>query len=154
MNISGVKGYYRALRAAEESAGKERLLNELRAMYSKAAAREPAGSASPVGLSQKVIWLMGEESIAEECLIQGVMQMKRIHCLKRQVGSVGTPAKRHIVTEDGEDFGIHYRFKPCGRCRHWLTETEYKDTRRWLKWRGGWDGRLACSETSVMTEAS
>ncbi len=144
MFLTGVHGIYKALKAAEEKGRAER--RSASQKESRPVRRDTSGSAS-----QKIMGLCSDSSIIGECLIRGIITMKRIHCLKYQVGSVNQPARRHILIDDKAQFGIHHRFRQCIKCRHWLTEEEWKQARRMLEACGGWDEFQVAARTTGTT---
>lgn len=144
MNMTGVHGIWRAIKDAENQPLIDRR-NETNLQHKQDYLKLKANATpAPATLSGRILYLSSERSIAEECQLSGVITMKRIHCMMRQIGSVDRPVKRYALTDEGERLGPNYRFKPCFGCRHWLTEEEYSQARQMLAACGGdWDQFLA-----------
>lgn len=139
MQLTGVHGIYKAIKAAESIPHYRRIAAEIRASEQARAEMIARRTPMPSEIPAKILNLATDESMAEECRMTGVSIMKRIHCLKYQAGSVNQPAQRNVVTEDSQQFGFRFRFKKCVECRHWLTADEWKIVRQILAASGGWD---------------
>lgn len=139
MKITGVHGYYKALMGAERFKEYRRIASEFKERDQARANMIAERTAMPETVPAKIRKLSTDDNLAHECMLPGVTIMKRIHCLKYQVGTVNNPKQRNIVTEEGEHYGIHHRYKVCAQCRHWLTEDEWKLVRQMLQACGGWD---------------
>jgi hypothetical protein len=139
MNMTGVHGIWRAIKDAEALRSRALRAEAFRDHQADYLSRRAKDTSRPA-ITGRVAYLASDQSIAEECLLSGVITMKRIHCLQRQIGSVSKPAKRYVVTEEGASLGPHYRYKPCRGCQHWLEEDEYAAARQLLTaCRGQWD---------------
>ena len=139
MNIVGVHGYYKAAKAAEGLAGSARVAAEFRERDQARASMIASRTVMPDSVPAKIRKQATDESIADQCGLPGMSIMKRIHCLKYQVGAANSPARRHILTDDGNPLGTHHRYRSCLKCKYWLTEEEWKVARQMLEACGGWD---------------
>lgn len=139
MQLTGVHGIYKAIKAAEALPHYRRIAAEIKASDQARAEMIARRTPMPSEIPAKIRDLATDESLAEECRMTGVTIMKRIHCLKYQAGSINQPAQRNVVTEYGQQFGFRFRFKKCVECRHWLTADEWKIVRQILAASGGWD---------------
>lgn len=139
MQLTGVHGIYKALKAAESLPQYRRIAEEFRTHDQARTEMISRRTAMPENIPSKIRKLSTDDSLAEECLHPGVTIMKRIHCLKYQAGSVNQPTQRNTVTEEGDEFGVRFRFRHCVQCRHWLTGEEWKIVRQILEASGGWE---------------
>lgn len=155
MNMTGVHGIWRAIKDAEEKPLIDRKHEALRQHKEEYLRLRAKATQAPVQLSKRVRRLSSELSIADECQLSGVTIMKRIHCLMRQIGSVDRPVKRYLLTDEGDNLGPNYRFKPCFNCRHWLDEQEYSQARQLLAaCAGDWDEFLKAAGSKSRMEAA
>lgn len=139
MRITGVHGYYKAVRDAESFREYRRRAAEFREKDRERANMIAERTTMPEAVPAKIRKLATDDNLAAECKLPGVTVMKRIHCLKYQVGTVNSPKQRNIVTEEGEQWGVHHRYKLCVQCSYWLADDEWKLVRQMLKACGGWD---------------
>ena len=137
MNMTGVHGIWRAIKDAEREPLQRHMIQTFRENTREYLNKRAKVTSKPRSISSKVAYLASDESIVAECQLSGVITMKRVHCLQRQIGSVARPARRHVITDECEMIGPHYRFKPCSTCKNWLDETEFAQARQLLAACGG-----------------
>ena len=148
MRITGVHGYYKAVRDAESFRGYRRRAAEFREKDRERANMIAERTTMPEAVPAKIRKLATDDNLAAECKLPGVTVMKRIHCLKYQVGTVNSPKQRNIVTEEGEQWGVHHRYKVCAQCSYWLADDEWKLVMQMLKACGGWDEFQAAAKAT------